>query len=129
MREQVHSEAQNQQIAANAITQAPTMSKTELAMCHHQSLGNPRKDTLLRALKRHPDQFKTFPGLKWDLIKNHLPPSEATDKGHMIMTRKGLKSTRAKQGKSTRQEEVLVTFYPRRRYAWQKKMKYIATRS
>ena len=61
----------------------------------YQSLGNPRKDTLLRALKRHPDQFKTFPGLEWDLIKNHLPPSEATDKGLMIMTRKRLKSTRA----------------------------------
>ena len=97
MRKQRQIEAQNQQIATNSITQVPTISRAELAMYHHQSLGNPRKDTLLRALKRHPDQFKTFPGLKWDLIKNHLqvPPSEATDKGHMIMTRKGLKSTRA----------------------------------
>jgi len=95
MRTQGQIEAQNQQIATNAITQVPTMSRAELAMYHHQSLGNLRKDTLLRALKRHPDQFVTFPGLKLDLIKNHPPPSEATDKGHMIMTRNGLKSTRA----------------------------------
>ena len=47
------------------------------------------------ALKRHLAQFATFPGLTWDLIKNHLPLSEATEKGHIIMTRKGLKSTRS----------------------------------
>ena len=50
---------------------------------------------ILWILQRHPDQFATFPGLKWDLIKNHLPPSEAAEKGHMIMTRKGFKSTRS----------------------------------
>ena len=106
---------QNQQIAANAITQVPTMSKAELAMYHHQSLGNPRKDTLLRALKRHPGQFATFPGLNWDLIQNHLPPSEATDKGHMIMTRKGLKSTRAiaRQINKTTSRRDISTVVPR----------------
>ena len=95
MKTQGQIEAQKQQIATNAITQVPTMSRAELVMYHHQSLGNPRKDALLRALKRHPDQFVTFPGLPWDLIKNHLPPTEATEKRHMIMTRKGLKSTRS----------------------------------
>ena len=106
MRTKGQIEAQNQQIATNATTQVPNMSRAELAMYHHQSLGNPRKDALLRALKRHPDQFVTFPGLTWDLIKNHLPPSEATDKGHMIMTRKGLKSTRsiARQITKTRKD-------------------------
>ena len=66
--QQVRQKTQDQQIAANAITQVPTMSKAELAMYHHQSLGNPRKDALLRALRRHPDQFKTFPGLNWDRL-------------------------------------------------------------
>ena len=105
-------EAKNQQIATNAITQVPTMSRAELAMYHHQSLGNPRKDTLLRALKRHPDQFVTFPGLEWDLIKNHLPPSEATDKGHMIMTRKGLKSTRAITRQITKTRKYISNLLP-----------------
>ena len=77
----------------NATTQIPTFSQTELAMYHHQSLGNPRKETLLKALKKHPTQFETFPGLTYTLISAHLPPSEATEKGHMIMTRKGLRST------------------------------------
>ena len=63
MRTQGQLEAQNQQIATNAVTQVPTMTRAELTMYHHQSLGSPRKGVLLRALKRHPDQFATFPGL------------------------------------------------------------------
>ena len=112
MKTQEQLEAHSQQIAANAITQVPTMSRSELAMFHHQALGNPRKDTLLRALKRHPDQFATFPGLNWDLIKNHLPPSGATDKGHMIMTRKGLKSTRTITRQITRARKDISNFLP-----------------
>ena len=72
MRTQGQIKAQNQRIAMNATTQVPTMSRTELAMCHHQSFGNPRKDALLRALKRYPDQFVTFLGLTWGVIKNHV---------------------------------------------------------
>ena len=83
-----------------------------MAMCHHQSLGNPKKDTLLRALKRHPDQFVTFPGLIWDLIKNHLPPSEATDKGHMIMKTKGLKSARSVKRQITKARKDISNFLP-----------------
>ena len=98
-------------------------------MYHYQSLGNPRKKTLLRALKRHPDQFVTFSGLTWDLINNHLPPSKATEKGHMIMTRKGLKSTRSIAKTTTKDKKgyYIVTFYPGKRSAWPKKIKYIAT--
>ena len=47
MRTQGRLEAQNQQIASNAVTQVPTMTRSELAMCYHQSLGTPRKDALL----------------------------------------------------------------------------------
>ena len=113
MRTQWKIEAQNQHIATNDMTQVPSMSRAELVMYHHQSLGNPRKDTLLRALKRHPDQFVTFPGLTWDLVKNHLPPSEATEKGHMIMTRKGLKSTRSIARQITKTRKDISNLLPR----------------
>ena len=63
MRTQGRIEAQNQQIATNAITQVPTMTREELVMYHHQSLGNTpgKMRSLLRVLKRYPDQFVTFP--------------------------------------------------------------------
>ena len=79
----------------NATIPTPTYSQAELAMYHHQSLGNPQKDTLLRALRKHPTQFKTFPGLTYKLISAHLPPSEATEKDHTTMARKGLRSFRS----------------------------------
>ena len=70
-----------------------TSSQAELAMYHHQSLGSPPKSTLLQAIKRHPDLYSTFPGLNYELISKHLPPSEATGKGHMIQRRQGINST------------------------------------
>ena len=65
-------------LSMNATTPTPTYSQAELAMYHHQLLGNPPKDTLLRALRKHPTQFETFPGLTYELISTHLPPSKAT---------------------------------------------------
>ena len=88
------------------------MTRAELAMYHHQLLGNPRKDALLRALKRHPDQCVAFPGSNSDLFNNHLPPSEATDKEHMIMTRKGLKSTRAVARQITKTRKDVSNLLP-----------------
>ena len=63
-------------------------------MYHHQSLGSPPKSTLLQVIKRHPYLYSTFPGLNYGLISKHLPPSEATEKGHMIQRRQGINSTR-----------------------------------
>ena len=71
-----------------------TSSQAELAMYHHQSLGSPPKSTLLQDIKRHPDLYSTFPGLNYEIISNHLPPSEATEKLHMIQRRQGINSTR-----------------------------------
>ena len=71
-----------------------TSSQAELAMYHHQSLGSPPKTTLLQAIKRHPNLYSTFPGLNYEVISKHLPPSEATEKGHMIQRRQGINSTR-----------------------------------
>ena len=46
------------QFVANFTTPTSTFSQAELAMYHHQSLGNPRKDTILRALRKHPTQLR-----------------------------------------------------------------------
>ena len=101
-----------QQIAANATTLPTTFTKSELAMYHHQSLGNPTKETLLKGLRKHPSQFQTFPGLTYELISNHLPPSEATEKGHMIMTRKGLRSTRTMAKRLAKTRRDVSNFLP-----------------
>ena len=50
-----------------------TTSMAELAMYHHQSLGSPPRTTLLRAIRKHPNLFHTFPGLNYELIRKHLP--------------------------------------------------------
>ena len=67
----------NTPFAANIATQIISFSQSELTMYHHQSLGNPRKATLLRALKKYPTKFETFPGLTYELIRDYLLPSEA----------------------------------------------------
>ena len=79
-----------QEFAANI---HPTTSQSELAKHLHQIICSPPKITLLRAINNH--QLDSFPGLTYDLINKHLPPSTATEKGHMIRTRQGLRSTRA----------------------------------
>ena len=62
-------------------------------MYHHQSLGSPPKTTLLQAIKRNPNLYSTLPGLKYELISKNLPPSEATEKEHMIQIIQGIIST------------------------------------
>ena len=49
-------EAQNQQIAVNAITQVPTMTRAELAMYHHQSQETPRPICDLPRINMGPQQ-------------------------------------------------------------------------
>ena len=66
------------EIAANTIQ---ISTKEELAQYYHQCLLSPPKPAILQAIDNQP--FKTFPGLTYELISNHLPPSTATDKGHM----------------------------------------------
>ena len=76
---------------ANAVIS--TMTLTELAMYHHQSLCSPPKSTLLKAIRNN--QLSSFPGLTYELISKHLSPSTATDKCHMVKIRKGVRSTRS----------------------------------
>lgn len=73
----------------------PTTAQPELAkyLHQHQIIFSLPKITLLKAINNH--QLDSFPGLTYDLINKHLPQSTATEKGHMIRTRQGLRSTRA----------------------------------
>jgi hypothetical protein len=48
----------------------------------HQIMYSPPVSSLLWALDLN-DELATIPGLTTPLIKNHLPCSTATDKGHM----------------------------------------------
>lgn len=68
-------------------------SKAELAAYHH-SLGSPPISAILKATTNYPDEVSSFPGLTSVLLKQHLEPSTATPKGHMVRTRQGLRSTK-----------------------------------
>ena len=46
----------------------------------------------MKAIKN--GQLRTFPGLTYELIRDYLPESPATDKGHMILKRSEVQSTR-----------------------------------
>ena len=122
-------ESKFKKFAVNTTTPTPTFSKAELAMYYHQSLGNPRKETLLKRIRKHPTQFKTFPGLTCDLVSTHLPPSEATEKGHMILTRKGLRSTRTMAKNIANARRDISIFCQQKTCAWRKKTKSTATPS
>ena len=58
----------------------------------HQSLGNPKISTLLKAVRR--GFLKGCPNLNEKLILKYLNPSPATAKGHMKRPRHGIRSTR-----------------------------------
>jgi hypothetical protein len=75
---------------ANAIQ---TSSKGELANYHHQSLGSPIMSSMINALKNHPDELLSMPGMNKSLITKYLEPSTATAKGHMVRVRKNIRST------------------------------------
>ena len=79
-------------IASNIVE---TSNKEEIAMFYHQIMESPPKSALLKAIRN--DQLKSFPGLTYNLINKHLPPSVATHKGHMVRQRKGTRSTKNKQ--------------------------------
>ena len=70
-------------------------TKRELAQYLHKACFSPAISTFLTAIKNN--HFTTWPGLTEDLIKNHLPVSEATVKGHMKEERHGLQSTQPRK--------------------------------
>ena len=67
-------------------------TKAELAMYYHACLGSPVVSTFINAIKQ--GYLATWPGLTVNLIKNHLPPSIPTAKGHLRQEYQKLRSTR-----------------------------------
>ena len=57
----------------------------------HQSLGNPKISTLLKALKQ--GFLEGCPNMTIPLVKKYLNASPATSKGHMKRPKKGIRST------------------------------------
>jgi hypothetical protein len=57
----------------------------------HQSLGNPKISTLLKAVRR--GFLQGCPNMNARLILKYLNPSPATAKGHMKRPRQGIQST------------------------------------
>lgn len=71
----------------------PTTNNINLLKWLHQSLYSPAPTTLLKSVSNN--QLATFPRLTKNNIKQHLPQSEATTKGHLNQTRKNTQSTKA----------------------------------
>ncbi len=80
-------------IAANVDA---TSSAANYACYIHQCMCTPPSATLLGALNRS-EELVTIPGLMPAIIKNHLPCSTATDKGHMCQHRPNTASTQNMQ--------------------------------
>ena len=64
----------------------------------HQSMGNPRLSTLLKAIRK--GFVKGCSNLNKKLVTKYLNPSPATAKGHMKQPNKGVHSTTPRQIKS-----------------------------
>ena len=77
---------------ANGLLRAKT-TKSDLAMYHSASLGNPTPSTLLPAIKA--GFLKSFPGLTENLITKHLPKSIETSMGHLNQQYQGTQSTKS----------------------------------
>ena len=76
---------------ANGLLRAKT-TKSDLAMYHHASLGNPTPSTILPSIKK--GFLKSFPGLDEDLIKKHLPKAIETSIGHLNQQYQNSQSTK-----------------------------------
>jgi hypothetical protein len=78
----IHAPLHTSSTAAVAAGIDATTSATKYAHYIHKIMCSLPASTLLRALDLS-EELATIPGLTTTLIKNHLPRSTATDKGHM----------------------------------------------
>ena len=87
-------------------------TKAQLAMYYHACLGSPVVSTFLNAIKQ--GFLTTWPGLTVDLIKNHLPLSIPTAKGHLRQESQNLRSTKqpAYPVINIKQEETPTIAFP-----------------
>jgi hypothetical protein len=68
-----------------------TTNKRDLAQFLHQCCYSPTSSALITAIQH--GNFATWPGLTAELIRKHLPKSDATVKGHLRQSFKNLRST------------------------------------
>ena len=71
---------------------AKNKSKEDLSRYLHACLFSPRPSTIIRAIRNN--HLTTWPGIHDINFNKHLPPSEATSKGHLDQERKNLQSTK-----------------------------------
>ena len=109
-RELQHASMAQEMMATTLPTSYPSSDPASLAMYLHQMLCSPPKSALLKAIRNH--QLDSIPGLSYELIANHLLPSTATEKGHMIRTRQGLRSTRAQRQQTLDARELVDDMQP-----------------
>jgi hypothetical protein len=65
---------------------------TDLAAYHHAAMFSPTTDTFVKAIDKN--YFLGWPGLTSKLIRKHLPPTVATESGHLRQEKHGLRSTK-----------------------------------
>ena len=87
-----------------------TSSPAELDQYLHQILCSSPKSTLLKAIRNI--QLKPIAGSTYELIADHLPPSTATEKGHMIGMRQGLRLTRLIQEQTLEARAIVDAMQP-----------------
>ena len=88
-------------------------TKAELAMYYHACLGSSVVSTFIHAIKQ--GFLNTWPRLTVELIKNHLPPSIPTAKGHLRQESQRLQSTRQPASPAIevkKEEETTIVFPP-----------------
>jgi hypothetical protein len=85
-----NTKGQPQYRRANAVLQLHK-TKAKLAQYLHAACFSPLPSTFVQAIKK--GHFITWPGLTAELITKHLPPSIATEKGHIKQEFKNIRST------------------------------------
>ena len=78
---------------SNGIVKEKT-TKNDLVKWHHNSLGNPTKYSLLKAVKK--GCMATFPGVDETLVTKHIPPSIDASKVRLQKECQVIQSTKSK---------------------------------
>ena len=79
--------------AANAIFDLPDNCQT--LTYYHAAAGFPTKETFLSAVRA--GNFATWPGLTMTLVSKYFPDLEETQKSHMKVQQKGIRSTKVRK--------------------------------
>jgi hypothetical protein len=95
---------QSEQTALNAYDNTTRANHVKFL---HVMCGSPVPATWIQAIDN--GHFLLWPGLTTDLVRNHLPKSPATVKGHQHQQRKNVRSTKAKIPSGTTEDDLKPT--------------------